>query len=194
MTAADDPIAIAIRVGEILDAIGVRHTIGGSIAASFAGEPRSTIDIDFVAALTARHIAPLMAALVPEFYVAEQALHRAVDTLGTANLIHQVSQIKVDLFVAGGTPLDDQQLARRQRVEIRPGQVIYIHPPEDILLQKLRWYQKGGGVSDRQWRDIIAIVRTQGERLDRDYLGANAPALEVDELLERALGEAGAER
>lgn len=194
MTAADDPIAIAIRVGEILDAIGVRHTIGGSIAASFAGEPRSTIDIDFVAALTARHVAPLMAALVPEFYVAEQALHRAVDTLGTANLIHQDSQIKVDLFVAGGTPLDDQQPARRQRVEIRPGQVIYIHPPEDILLQKLRWYRKGSGVSDRQWRDIIAIVRTQGARLDRDYLAANAPALEVDALLERALVEAGAER
>jgi hypothetical protein len=191
VTAADDPIAIAIRVGEILDAIGVRHTIGGSIAASFAGEPRSTIDIDFVAALTARHVAPLMAALVPEFYVAEQALHRAVDTLGTANLIHQDSQIKVDLFVAGGTPLDDQQLARRQRVEIRPGQVIYIHPPEDILLQKLRWYQKGGGASDRQWRDVVAIVRTQGARLDRNYLVANAPTLEVEGVLERALREAG---
>ncbi len=194
MTPADDPIAIAIRVGEILDAIGVRHTIGGSIAASFAGEPRSTIDIDFVAALTSRHVAPLMAALVPEFYVAEEALHRAVDTLGTANLIHQDSQIKVDLFVAGGTPLDDQQLARRQRVEIRPGQVIYIHPPEDILLQKLRWYQKGGGVSDRQWRDVVAIVRTQGARLDRNYLVANAPALEVETLLERALHEAADDR
>ena len=193
MTPADDPIAIAIRVGEILDAIGVRHTIGGSIAASFAGEPRSTIDIDFVVALGARHVVPLMAALVPEFYVAEQALHRAVDTLGTANLIHQDSQIKVDLFVAGGTPLDDQQLARRQRVEIRPGQVIYIHPPEDILLQKLRWYRKGGGVSDRQWRDILAIVRTQGQRLELDYLAANAPALEVDRLLKRALEEAAAE-
>jgi hypothetical protein len=191
VTPADDPIAIAIRVGEILDAIGVRHTIGGSIAASFAGEPRSTIDIDFVAALTARHVAPLMAALVPEFYVAEQALHRAVDTLGTANLIHQDSQIKVDLFVAGGTPLDEQQLARRQRVEIRPGQVIYIHPPEDILLQKLRWYQKGGGASDRQWRDVVAIVRTQGARLDRNYLVANAPTLEVEGVLERALREAG---
>jgi hypothetical protein len=190
VTAAADPIAVAVRVGEILDALGVRHTIGGSIAASFAGEPRSTIDVDFVAALSDRHVAPLVVAATPEFYVAEAALHRAVALRGTANLIHQDSQIKVDLFVAGGTPLDDQQLARRLRVEIRPGQVIYIHPPEDILLQKLRWYRKGGGTSDRQWRDAIAIVRTQGQRLDRSYLVANAPALEVETLLERVLREA----
>jgi hypothetical protein len=191
VTPLADPIAIAVRVGEILDALGVRHTIGGSIAASFAGEPRSTIDIDFVAALSDRHVAPLLAAVTPAFYVAEAALHRAIETRGTANLIHQDSQIKVDLFVAGGTPLDDQQLARRQRVEVRPGQVIYIHPPEDILLQKLRWYRRGGSVSDRQWRDIIGIVRAQGERLDRAYLASNAPSLEVESLLDRALLEAG---
>lgn len=191
MTPPGDPITIAVRVGAILDAIGVRHTIGGSIAASFAGEPRSTIDIDFVVALTPAHVAPLTAALSPEFYVAEDALRRAVETRGTANVIHQESQIKVDLFVSGGTPLDDQQLARRQRVEVRPGQVIYIHPPEDILLQKLRWYRNGGNVSDRQWRDIIGIVRAQGERLNRAYLAQHAPALEVASLLDRALDEAG---
>ncbi|HUQ89048.1 MAG TPA: hypothetical protein VM096_15930 [Vicinamibacterales bacterium] len=186
-----DPLAIAVRVSHILDALAVRHTIGGSIAASFAGEPRSTIDIDFVAALSHEVIAPLSAALSPEFYVSEEALHRAVDVLGSANLIHQDSQIKVDLFVAGGTPLDEQQLARRQRVEIRPGEVIHIHPPEDILLQKLRWFRNGGEVSDRQWRDVLGIVRTQGERLDQTYLAANAPVLNVAELLDRALRDGG---
>jgi hypothetical protein len=142
-------------------------------------------------ALTDDHIAPLMSALVPEYYASEQALHRAVEAFGSANLIHQDTQIKVDLFVAGGTPLDAQQLARRQRVEVRPGQVIHIHPPEDILLQKLRWFRKGEGLSDRQWRDIIGIIRTQGDRLDRAYLAANAPAIEVETLLSRALQDAG---
>ena len=188
MTPAVDAIAVAVRVGEALDAIGVGHTIGGSIAASFAGEPRSTIDIDFVVALNRSQVAPLVAAL-PDFYVAEEALYRAVESRGTANLIHQASQIKVDMFVAGGTPLDAQQLARRLRIEVRPGQVIYIHPPEDVLLQKLRWYQMGREVSDRQWRDIIGIIRTQGDRLDRDYLTVNAPILGVDRELERALQE-----
>lgn len=191
MTRADDHIDVAIRVGTALDAIRVRHTIGGSIAASFAGEPRSTVDVDLVVALTHDDVTRFVAALQGEFYIAEEALHRAIDTLGTANIIHEASNLKVDLFIAGGTPLDEQQLARRQRVEVRPGQAIYIHPPEDILLQKLRWYKKGGGVSDRQWRDILSIVRTQGNRLDRAYLKENAPVIDVQSVLERAFVEAG---
>jgi hypothetical protein len=69
--------------------------------------------------------------------------------------------------------------------------VIYIHPPEDILLQKLRWFAKGGERSDRQWRDILGIVRTQGTALDREYLNANAAAIDGEALLTRAFGEAG---
>jgi hypothetical protein len=190
LTRADDHINVALRVGHALDAIGVRHTIGGSIAASFAGEPRLTVDIDFVVALTHADVAPFIAALNNEFYVAEEACHRAIDTLGTANIIHEASNLKVDLFIAGGTPLDEQQLTRRQRVEVRPGQVIYVHPPEDIVLQKLRWYRRGGGVSDRQWRDILGIIRTQGNRLDRGYLELNAPVLSVQSDLHRAFVEA----
>jgi hypothetical protein len=94
--------------------------------------------------------------------------------------------------LAGGTPLDEQQLKRRQAVSLGPGRTLYIHPPEDILLQKLRWYREGAEVSDRQWRDILGIIRVQGPRLDRDYLAGSAPVLGVADLLTRALREAGA--
>jgi hypothetical protein len=106
------------------------------------------------------------------------------------NLIHQATQLKVDLFVAGGTPLDARQLARRQAVDLGDGRCLHVHPPEDILLQKLRWYRRGGEVSDRQWRDIAAIVRVQGGRLDREYLRDGAGILGVSDLLARALEEA----
>ncbi len=92
--------------------------------------------------------------------------------------------------MAGGTPLDARQLARRLPVDLGDGRRLYVHPPEDILLQKLRWYRRGGEISDRQWRDIAAIVRVQGRRLDRDYLRDGAGILGVSDLLERALGEA----
>lgn len=117
------------------------------------------------------------------------ALRRAVRTRTSANLIHQGTMLKVDLFVAGGTPLDAQQLARRQAVAVGDGRTIHVHPPEDILLQKMRWYRLGGDVSDRQWRDVLAMVRVQGPRLDREYLHHNAPLLGVDDLLAHAFEE-----
>src|SRR5207244_970961 len=116
--------------------------------------PRSTIDIDIVVDLDAGHVDAIVAALSDAFYVDAEAVRRAVRTRGRVNLIHHQTQIKVDVFVAGGTPLDQQQLRRRQRVDLGGGRTIYVHPPEDILLQKLRWYRQGGEVSDRQWRDI----------------------------------------
>jgi hypothetical protein len=188
-----DPIETALLVARHLDALGVLHTIGGSIASSFAGEPRSTVDIDIVVALEERHVEGLVAALSPEFYVDADALRRAIRTHSCANLIHQTTQLKVDLFVAGGTPLDARQLARRLSVDLGDGRRLYVHPPEDILLQKLHWYRRGGEVSDRQWRDIASIVRVQARRLDREYLRDSGRVLGVSDLLERALAETPSE-
>jgi len=185
-----DPIETALVVSRCLDALGIPHTVGGSIASSFAGEPRSTVDIDMVAAVEERHVDALVSALSAEFYVDADALRRAVRTRSSTNLIHQATQLKVDLFVAGGTPLDDRQLRRRLAVDLGEGRRLYVHPPEDILLQKLRWFRLGGGVSDRQWRDITAIIRVQRDRLDRDYLVEGARILGVSDLLDRALAEA----
>ena len=193
MTVPVDPIAVAVSVARVLDSLGIVHTIGGSIASSIAGEPRSTVDIDIVAALRESDVAALLSALSADFYVNDAALRRAVRERSSANLIHQATQLKVDIFVAGGTPLDEQQLRRRQAVEIAPGRTLHVHPPEDILLQKLHWYRKGGETSERQWRDILGIIRVQAQRLDRDYLGVNAPVLDVADLLARALGEAEGE-
>jgi hypothetical protein len=184
-----DPLAVAWTVSQALTALGVVHTIGGSLAASLAGEPRSTIDIDVVAALEEFHVDPLVAALSQDFYIDASGLRRALRERSSTNLIHHATQLKVDLFIAGGTALDTQQLARRRTVDIGNGRALPFHPPEDILLQKLRWYQMGGRSSDRQWRDIQGIIRVQGQRLDRMYLREFAPVLGIEMLLVDALKE-----
>jgi hypothetical protein len=190
VTAFPDAIGVALRVTQALDRLGVLHTIGGSIASSVAGEPRSTLDVDVVAALEPTHVTPLVMSLADEFYVDAEALSRAVVERRSTNLIHHQTQIKVDLFVAGGTPLDARQLERRRKVEL-PGRAIYVHPPEDVLLQKLRWFRLSEETSDRQWRDVLGIIRVQGAALDRRYLREYAPLLDVADLLQRAFDEAG---
>ena len=186
---AFDPIQLALHVAEVLDACGVRYVVGGSVASSLAGEPRSTLDVDILVALSEDQVEPLFEALGRDFYADPDALLRAVRSRSSVNLIHRPTSMKVDLFVAGGTPIDEQQLARRQRVQLagHPGRQLYVYTPEDILLQKLRWYRLGNETSERQWLDVMGIILVQGARLDSEYLEQGAELLGVSDLLERAL-------
>ena len=47
----------------------------------------------------------------------------------------------------------------------------------------------GGEVSERQWRDVLGVLKTRSEQLDIPYLRKWAIELKVEDLLERALGE-----
>lgn len=185
----DDLIGVTLLVTSALDACGVPYTIGGSLASSFAGEPRASIDADVLVDLQAQHIPAVVAALEhAAFYVDADSMRRAVADRSSVNVIHQPTSIKVDFFVRGSL-LDARQLERRRRVRIRsaPEAFVYVHSAEDILLQKLHWYRLGGEVSDRQWRDVLSIVRVQGDRLDQSYLQQTAAVLGLSELLARAL-------
>jgi hypothetical protein len=47
-----DPVAVALSVAQIFEACGLRYLVGGSLASSMSGEPRSTLDVDVVVAMT----------------------------------------------------------------------------------------------------------------------------------------------
>lgn len=49
----------------------------------------------------------------------------------------------------------------------------------------------GGEVSDRQWNDILGVLKIQDTNLDMAYLQRWASSLGVADLLERALVDAG---
>lgn len=187
-----DPIELALEVARILDACEVAYLVGGSLSSSIYGEPRSTLDIDMVVALTEPLIDPLVSALGDEFYADAEAIRRAVRENSSVNLIHLKSSIKVDLFIQGGTPLDAEQLSRRVRIKVRenPDRYLFSYTAEDILLQKLRWFRLGNEVSDRQWRDILGILKRQSGVLDLPYLGKRAGIIRVSDLLEKAIQEA----
>jgi len=80
-----DPLRVAALVGAVLESLGIAYSIGGSLAGSFAGEPRATLDIDMVIALDDTKVADFVRALGGEFYVDEQSLRRAVEAHAMAN-------------------------------------------------------------------------------------------------------------
>jgi len=186
-----DPILVALRVADALEMGRVRYLIGGSLASSMSGEPRSTLDIDMVVDLTQPDIQPFVDRLGAEFYSDVELIRRAVELHSSTNILHYATSFKVDLFMMGGTLMDEEQMARRLRVQVSssPDRHLYVYAPEDILLQKLRWYRLGGETSDRQWRDVLGIVRVQAGRLDAAYLRRGADVLRVDDLLAKAMSE-----
>jgi hypothetical protein len=62
--------------------------------------------------------------------------------------------------------------------------------PEDVILLKLEWFRLGGEMSDRQWGDILGVLRVQAGQLDADYLDHWAAELGVLDLLGKARDEA----
>ena len=105
-----DPIDIALLVADVLEEHDVRYVVGGSLASSISGEPRSTLDVDLVVALSDEKVAPVVAALGDGFYADAEAIRGAIRRKSSANLIHLPTSIKVDLFVMGGSPVDEEQM------------------------------------------------------------------------------------
>jgi len=61
-----------------------------------SGEPRSTLDVDIVVAITASDVDRLTIALRGEFDVDEESVARAVRERSRVNVFHRASAIKVD--------------------------------------------------------------------------------------------------
>jgi len=187
-----EPIAVTLLVIDALEKLGVRYLIGGSLASAMHGEPRSTLDADLVADLRLEHAEPLARALANVFYVDAEMIRDAIRQLRSFNVIHLATAFKVDVFVRKKRPYDETQLARRvaQIVTTEPERTVFIASAEDTVLTKLEWYRMGGETSERQWRDVLGVVKTQGARLDVDYLRQWAVQLGVLDLVERALNHA----
>ncbi len=107
------------------------------------------------------------------------------------NIIHRETMFKVDVFIPRPRPFLQSQLARAQKQTFTFDTEVSAKfaSPEDTILSKLEWYRMGGEVSERQWRDILGILKTRAGELDLAYLKKWAQELNVSDLLERVLKE-----
>jgi len=192
---SDSDLVAALRpVAEAFDALGVRYYLTGSVASSAHGVARASLDADVVAALEPGHAAPLISRLEAAYYVPVDRVHAAVTGRSSFNLIHLATMFKIDVFVSRQRPFDLEATARARVESLDEGADAPRFPvasAEDTVLAKLEWFRRGGETSERQWWDIVGVLRvTNGA--DREYLRRWAASLGVDDLLERALADADA--
>lgn len=186
-----DAIRMTLLVTDVLEGMGISYAVGGSMSSSVHGIMRSTMDVDIVADLQLQHIPEFTAALSNEFYADDEMIRDAIEHHSSFNLIHLETAYKVDVFIPKQRVFDQLQLQRRMPslIMTNPDRTIYVTSPEDIILSKLEWYRMGGEVSERQWRDILGVMKTRSGQLDLAYLRKLAKILKVDELFERILAE-----
>ena len=118
----------------------------------------------------------------------------AIRRRSSFNVIHLATMMKVDVFILKDRAFDQAAFARSTASTLDEHQrrVYPLTTAEDIVLHKLEWYRLGGGVSERQWQDVLGVFRVQGATLDRAYLERWASDLGVADLLARAIREATA--
>lgn len=166
-------------VVRLLERERLEYMIGGGIANSYWGYPRSTTDIDIV---------------VPLFHDFEKdALERVEGDLKKRGwaikagvgrpLIAEKPTVRLD-FWSIKSFYDKERFGRRIKIKLEDLE-IWITTPEDLVLQKLLWYR------GKDLEDIKGVLARQ-EKLDWNYLKKWAKNLDLEDKLNRAQkGEEG---
>lgn len=189
-----DSIKVALIVTGKLEELGISYLIGGSVASIIHGIPRLTQDVDLVADIREGQVSELVSAFEEDFYIDEQVVSRAIRTRTSFNMIYLDKMYKVDVFIPKGDRWSKEGMQQRQLKPLLADEdstARYISNPETTVLQKLIWFKKGGGVSEKQWDDILGVLKVQSDSLDYEYLRRWASELGVADLLSKALADAG---
>jgi len=167
----------------------ISHCIGGSIASSFHGAARATMDVDVLCDISKDLIADFLKFFGTDYYVSEPAVRDAVERRSCFNLIHIPTAFKIDVFVSEGRPFDSIRMQRATREDLGEDRVISVPMTslEDVIISKLEWFRKGNETSERQWNDVSRLARLMGESIDLVYLRDAAESVGVADLLNRLL-------
>lgn len=178
---------LLLKIIPILDELKIDYYITGGFAVSGWGRIRSTLDIDVVIKLLEPKIKPLLTALkkISKFgYIDEEAAKEALRRKGEFNFIDPETGFKVDFWITKEDERAKTEFKRRIIKKIN-GQKIFFISPEDLILNKLIWYQKS--FSDRHLEDVESVFKISGEKLDLSYLKKQAAKLGVSGLLKSFL-------
>ena len=108
-----EPSELLRRFVEVLDRLGIRYLVAGSMATTIYGEPRFTNDIDVVVDLCSEQVdAFCLSFPSTDFYCYREAVVEAVRQRSQFNIIHFESGIKIDVFIPDNSEFSRAQLGR----------------------------------------------------------------------------------
>ncbi len=157
------------HLGNTLDGQGIPYVVTGSIAAIAHGEPRFTNDIDVVVWLDESQVRPFCAAFpAPHFFCSVEAAEKAARDHFMFNILHPASGLKVDVMVASDSDFNRSRRSRGVRLPAAADFEMTFATAEDVIVKKLDFFREGG--SEKHLRDIVGILKVQGDGIDGAYL------------------------
>jgi hypothetical protein len=192
-----DPVDLQPRellqiAADFFEARGIAYRVVGSMASIAYGENRFTNDVDIVADLRPEHVDDLCAFFpAPDYYVARHAVEDAIRRGFQFNIIHIPAGLKIDVMLPKRTEYGVMEQQRAKRLTDPDGLSAVFAAPEDVILNKLLFFQLGG--SEKHLRDIAGILKVKADAVDRRYITEWAAKLGVAEewgLLQKSVDEA----
>lgn len=150
-----------------LNRLGIRYMVTGAVAAIVYGETRLTHDIDVVMEVNADEAEKIVRAFpLQEFYcppVEVIRLETGRHLRGHFNIIHHDTGFKADIYLMGQDNLHLWAMSDRRCIQMKGG-LLWVAPPEYVILRKLEYYREGG--SEKHLRDISGMLNISLDQLD----------------------------
>jgi len=175
------PTELMLVVAEVFERMGIPYAVSGSVASTYYGEMRTTLDVDIVADLPAERVREFTSKFsAADYYVSEDAARSAVEHCGQFNIIHPESGLKADIIIPKATEHDRLQLVRAQSKTLRPNATAMFAAPEDVIIKKLGAYEEGG--SEKHLRDIASMRKVRGDEIDQKYIDEWSRRLALEDI------------
>jgi hypothetical protein len=123
------------RLLEKLSQVEVPFMLVGSVAASYHGHPRSTLDVDLVIDADEETLCRFARSLGEGYYVSEGSVRQAVRSRTAFNVIDEATGYKADLIVRNERPFSRTEFSRRIAVRMLD-KTLEMATPEDVILSK----------------------------------------------------------
>ena len=179
MSAKNDPSLFALFT-EPLNELGIEYMVTGSVAGIVYGEPRLTLDVDLVLALSRKDVGALHDAFpISEFYcppIEVIETERMRRSRGHFNLIHHATGFKADIYLKSDE-LHDWGFSHRVKIP-QDESFMWVAPAEYVILRKLEYFREGG--SQKHMRDIAMMLTLSQDSLDHDWLVAQVEQAHLD--------------